>query len=53
MLSLRSVSVSYGSSQVLFDIALDVGAGEVVDHPHHYGIDETFVRSHHFQGREY
>jgi branched-chain amino acid transport system ATP-binding protein len=30
MLSLRSVSASYGSSQVLFDIALDVGAGEVV-----------------------
>ena len=30
MLSLRSVSASYGPSQVLFDIALDVGAGEVV-----------------------
>ena len=30
MLSLRFISASYGSSQVLFDIALDVGAGEVV-----------------------
>lgn len=30
MLSLRSVSAAYGPSQVLFDIALDVGAGEVV-----------------------
>ena len=30
MLSLRSVSASYGPSQVLFDISLDVGAGEVV-----------------------
>jgi branched-chain amino acid transport system ATP-binding protein len=30
MLSLHSVSASYGSSQVLFDISLDVGAGEVV-----------------------
>jgi branched-chain amino acid transport system ATP-binding protein len=30
MLSLRSVQTAYGPSQVLFDISLDVGAGEVV-----------------------
>jgi branched-chain amino acid transport system ATP-binding protein len=30
MLSLRSVSAAYGSSHVLFDIGLDVGAGEFV-----------------------
>ena len=30
MLSLRGVQASYGASQALFDISLDVGAGEVV-----------------------
>ncbi len=30
MLSLRGVQASYGASQVLFDIGLDVGPGEVV-----------------------
>ena len=30
MLSVRNLQASYGAAQVLFDISLDVGAGEVV-----------------------
>ena len=30
MLSVRQLQASYGAAQVLFDISLDVGAGEVV-----------------------
>ena len=30
MLSVRSLQASYGAAQVLFDISLDIGAGEVV-----------------------
>ena len=45
MLSLRSVSASYGSSQVLFDIALDVGAGEVVTLLGRNGMGKTTTLS--------
>ena len=30
MLSVRNLQASYGAAQVLFDVSLDVGAGEVV-----------------------
>ncbi|HZF77360.1 MAG TPA: ATP-binding cassette domain-containing protein, partial [Acetobacteraceae bacterium] len=30
MLRLRSLAAGYGASQVLFDVSLDIGAGEVV-----------------------
>ncbi|MDB5544225.1 MAG: transporter ATP-binding protein [Hyphomicrobiales bacterium] len=41
MLSLRGVQASYGASQALFDIALDVGAGEVVTLMGRNGMGKT------------
>ncbi|MDB5642665.1 MAG: transporter ATP-binding protein [Hyphomicrobiales bacterium] len=41
MLSLRGVQASYGASQALFDISLDVGAGEVVTLMGRNGMGKT------------
>jgi branched-chain amino acid transport system ATP-binding protein len=41
MLSLRGVQASYGASQALFDIALDVGVGEVVTLMGRNGMGKT------------
>ena len=41
MLSLRGVQTFYGASQALFDISLDVGAGEVVTLMGRNGMGKT------------